>query len=173
MSDSTNALVLPVEATNSGEAQTFPGFPGAYRPGVPVLLSTIDLDLMAARAAIEELGLPLVEHAHSGDEELAVPDANPPRLEGNQPFGDGLGTPEAPTEAEAEDETPPLEKLTKPQLVAHAAKLDPPLHLDESSLKDELLDAIAKHGLPPATTPPPEPPHENAPNTDSSAGGAE
>lgn len=160
MSDSTNALVLPVEATSSSEAQTFPGFPGVYRPGVPVLLSTIGIDLMEARASIEALGLPLVEHAHDGDEEPAVPDANPPRLEGNQPFGDGLGAPEAPSEAEPVNEAPPLEKLTKAELVAHAATLDPPLELDESLKKDEMLDAIGAHALPPTVTPPPEPPHE-------------
>lgn len=172
MSDSTNALVLPVDATSSSEAQTFPGFPGAYRPGVPVLLSTIGLDLMDARASIAELGLPLVEHAHAGDEEPAVPDANPPRLEGDHPFGDALAAPEAPSESESVDDTPPLETLTKAELVAHAATLDPALELDESLKKDEMLTAIAEHGLPPQVTPSPQPPAEGAPNPDDTAGGA-
>lgn len=172
MSDSTNALVLPVDSTSSSEAKTFPGFPGVYRPGVPVLLSTIGLDLMDARASIEELGLPLVEHAHDGDEEPAVPDANPPRAESRQPFGDALGAPEPPSSSEPADNPPALEKLTKVELVAHAAALDPPLELDEALKKDEMLDAIAQHGLPPATTPPPQPPIEAGVTPDANAGGA-
>lgn len=162
MSDSKNALVLPAERTSSSEAQTFPGFPGAYRPGVPVLLETIGLDLMEARALIAELGLPLVEQAHAGDEEPAVPDANPARLEGDRVFDDGLGAPEQPSEAPAERT---LEQFTKAELIAHAATLEPPLELHETAKKDEMLVAIAEHLLPPATTPPPEPPHDESGGT--------
>lgn len=100
-----NALVLPPDAATSSEAVTFPGFPGQWRPGNPVRLDTIGLDLMAARALIDELGLPLVELEHKKREEPAVPDANPPRHVGNQVFDPGQETPEPP--AEAEDVAPP------------------------------------------------------------------
>src|SRR4051812_9447526 len=40
------------------------------------------------------------------------------------------------------DEPVDLSKLMKAELVAHAAKLDPPLELDEKSTKDELVAAI-------------------------------
>lgn len=94
-----NALVLPPEAAHTSEAQHFPGFPGEWRPGNPVKLATLGLDLMSARALIDELGLPLVEVDHRKREEPAVPDANPPRLDGNTPFGDALAPAEAPAEA--------------------------------------------------------------------------
>lgn len=162
MSTSSNALVLPPDRASTAEAQTFPGFPGAYQPGVPVLLATIGLDLMEARSLISDLGLPLVEHEHEGDEEPAVPDANPPRLEGNAAFDSGVGAPEQPGDTDEHEPEVPLEKRTKPELVEYAAALDPPLELDEKSLKDELLAAIAEHLLPPATTPPPQPPGESA-----------
>lgn len=96
-----NALVLPAEAVSSSEAVTFPGFPGEWRPGNPVRLDTIGLDLMAARVLIDDLGLPLVEHSHHRKEEPAVPDANPPRHDGNAVFAPGMETPAPPTESDA------------------------------------------------------------------------
>lgn len=105
-SSEPNALVLPPEAARSSEAQHFPGFPGEWRPGNPVKLETLGLDLMSARALIDELGLPLVEVDHRKREEPAVPDANPPRLEGNAPFGDALAPAEPPASEPAEPVVP-------------------------------------------------------------------
>lgn len=103
-----NALVLPPEAVSTGEAVTFPGFPGEWRPGNPVRLETLGIDLMEARAAIERLGLPLVELEHRRKEEPAVPDPNPPRHEGNADFDPGVAAPEPPREAaDAPVEAPP------------------------------------------------------------------
>lgn len=167
MTSSPNALVLPAERASSSEAQTFPGFPGVYRPGVPVLLTTIGLDLMAARAAIADLGLPLVEGSLVGDEEPPILDSPVPRLEGDAPFDSGAGAPERPAEEELDEPAEkPLEQRTKADLVAYAAQLDPPLDLDESEKKDDLLAAIADHLAPPATTPPPDPPSEGGPGAD-------
>lgn len=104
-----NALVLPVEAVSTHEAVTFPGFPGEWRPGNPVRLETLGLELMEARAKIADLGLPLVELDHRKKEESAVPDRNPPLHEGNAGFDPGVGSPEPPHEAEdvAPSDAPP------------------------------------------------------------------
>lgn len=52
-------IVLPSSTTNSGSPVRWPGFPGVWTPDVPVECSAVGLDDEAARALIDELGLPL------------------------------------------------------------------------------------------------------------------
>lgn len=49
-------VVLPESATGNSAAVAFAGFPGTYTPGVPCEIALSETD---AKAALEELGLPL------------------------------------------------------------------------------------------------------------------
>lgn len=104
-----NALMLPDEGAASAEAQHFVGMPGAYRPGEPVLLESIGLDIDEARALIERLGLPLVEVEHGRRAvDAPVPDHFPPRLDGNLGFGEGspVAVPVPPAAADDQADAP-------------------------------------------------------------------
>lgn len=106
-----NAIILPAAGlVNSTEAQFFPGLPGRFVPGEPVLLRTVDLTVEEAKSLIEDLGVPLelVDHGKRAEAE-PVPDENPPRGKGDAPAETPDLTPmpplvvEAPTEKGAPD----------------------------------------------------------------------
>lgn len=106
-----NAIILPAAgAAASLEAQYFPGMPGRYLPGEPVLLRTVDLTVEEAKSLIKDLGVPLelVDHGKRREAE-PVPDENPPRAKGDAPAEVEDLTPmpplhvEAPTEKDAPD----------------------------------------------------------------------
>lgn len=58
------------------ERTYFPGFPGVFFPGEPVLLSSVGMTEQEARERITELGLPL-ELTEVADEEGAQTPAKP------------------------------------------------------------------------------------------------
>lgn len=127
-----NALMLPEGGAASAEAQHFVGMPGAYRPGEPVLLDSIGLDLEGARALVKSLGLPLIEVAHGRRKvEPPVPDHFPPRVRGSLAYGEVEGV-EVPTPAlEADVPVPPVDSddpdLTpEEQAIADAADAGSP-----------------------------------------------
>jgi hypothetical protein len=80
------------------------------------------------------------------DEGLAEEDTSAGPVENTSLQPSELENTSQPPGGETKDDSASLAKLTKPQLVAHAAALDPPLVLDVASKKDELLAAIAAHG---------------------------
>lgn len=83
-----NAIVLPASSSSVAEAQGFPGMPGRYLPGEPVLLRSLDLTAEEARSLIDDLGVPLelVDHGKAKVQH-PVPDENPPRAEAGDPTG--------------------------------------------------------------------------------------
>jgi len=154
-----DALVLPEDA-GYHDATTFVGIPGVYAPGVPVALATIGLSADEAGDRIASLGVPLEFATLDGAEVPPVPDANPPRHEGNLGFGEvapGVRAVDVPEAAiiDGQDATPPAARpLTKAELVDAGNALG--LELTERQSRDELVAAVEGAGG--ASVHPPEPP---------------